>query len=107
MKTWILGTEYDTTNAKEMSSLMDKIEVMGIGSVRQIALALVGALGSVKEVTEVKGSDSVCPVCGGDEIEGGHVEVSSNEAFQACTCSCGASWNNTYSFVGSSEIKEG
>lgn len=52
-------------------------------------------------------NDSKCPVCGGDDIEGGHVEIDSNGAWQPCTCSCGASWNNTYTFTGSSEIKEG
>ena len=51
--------------------------------------------------------DSICPVCGGDDIQGGHMEVDSNDAFQPCKCSCGASWNNTYTFNGSSEIKEG
>lgn len=53
------------------------------------------------------GSDSVCPVCHGEDIQGGHVDIESGEAFQECTCSCGATWNNTYKYVGSSEIKEG
>jgi len=51
--------------------------------------------------------DSICPVCGGDDIHGGHMEVDSNGAFQACKCSCGASWVNSYTFKESSDIKEG
>jgi len=52
-------------------------------------------------------NDTVCPVCQSDDIQGGHIEVESGEAYQRCTCHCGASWNNTYSFKGSSEIQEG
>ena len=109
MKTWILGTEYDTTDAKSMDRLGDVISSCGINSARQIALGLQTALiiASAKETPESKGSDSVCPVCGSYEIEGGNVEMDCNEAFQPCTCHCGASWNNTYTFNGSSEIKEG
>jgi len=56
MKTWILGHEYDFSDAKDMNRLGDVISSCGINSVRQIALGLQTALisASAKEIpTEI------------------------------------------------------
>lgn len=44
---------------------------------------------------EKKGS--TCPVCGGDEIEGGSFDVCGSEVSQECYClRCEAEWTDVY-----------
>ncbi len=62
---------------------------------------------AIKDEMDSEKNDSICPVCGGSDIQGGEVEMDGNGCYQPCHCACGASWNNYYDFSGSSDISEG
>lgn len=43
---------------------------------------------------------TICPVCGGDEIEGGPVQIESCAAWQEMGCiNCGSSWHDVYDLI--------
>ena len=43
----------------------------------------------------------VCPVCAGDEIEGGSFDISAGIAQQEVRCvNCGSSWMDTFRLIG-------
>jgi hypothetical protein len=45
-------------------------------------------------------TDTICPRCESDEVEGEHIETGENKAVQGMTClSCNAGWTNVYDFV--------
>lgn len=87
------------------SDAMNDALAEAIEGVLTLTDTIKNACDDVEETPEL--DDSKCPVCGGDDIQGGHVVIDFNGAYQECTCSCGAYWNNLYTFKGSSEIREG
>ena len=114
MKTITITMNIDTDELRNIRNALTELQGKGVLTIAQ-ADAVEGLLtltDTIKDACDEVDEnpvldDSKCPVCGGDDIQGGHVDIDSNGACQECTCSCGASWNNLYSFKGSSEIKEG
>lgn len=53
----------------------------------------------------VKKIGLVCPVCRGEDIEGGPIEVDAGTAWQPIKCNtCGSTWNDLYNLMGYSDL---
>lgn len=49
-----------------------------------------------------------CPVCEGNEIEGGSIQVDAGIAWQGCQClDCDATWDDMYELVGYRDLEAG
>jgi hypothetical protein len=48
-----------------------------------------------------------CPVCKENEVEGDHVEVGGNTAWQGCWClNCGSQWVDNYVLTNYDQLEE-
>lgn len=54
----------------------------------------------------INGGNCSCPFCGSSDIEGGHIEVDCNEAYQPIYCSsCEKAWNDIYRLTDIEEVE--
>jgi len=45
----------------------------------------------------IAGGGGCCPFCGANSIEGGHIEIEGNCAYQEVSClACDATWTDSY-----------
>lgn len=80
----------------------------GHGPARDLYDQMHAYLRGLDDSTRVSAHDGSCPVCKSGNVTGRFIELETRSAFQPCTCTdCGASWNDTYTLTGYSELVKG